>query len=200
MGKESIQAEERYLTKCANGISPGMILLKAKLCMHHPLIMACSRFLTSADKSGFTIKEEGHQLGGKTREKGQSQVHLPTKCYIQIGIGHQTQAVKARGSLAPVEHWVLPHLPGTGVHCLCIQPENQVAQTKTNTGQNKIMPWIINTWPLWGSHTLSSRCYQHLAKCHAHSPLGLPHHPLHALEAWQTETGVEGGTTALHQR
>ena len=104
MGKKSMQAEERYLlSKCASGIGPGMILLKAKVCMHHPPTMPCSRFLTSADKSGFAIKEEGPQLGGESREKGQSQVHLPTKDYIQISIGHQTQAVKARGSLAPAE-------------------------------------------------------------------------------------------------
>lgn len=148
MGKESMEAEERYLTRRASGIGPGIILLKAKICTHHPPTMACSRFLANADNSGFSIKEEGPQLGGESREKGQNRVHLPTKGYIQIGIGQQTRAVKARGSLAPAElgtstppwHWGA---------LLRIRPENQAAKTKTDTGQNRVTPRITSTRPLW---------------------------------------------------
>lgn len=48
MGQESKKAEERYLNKCARGIGPEMILLKAKICVHHPPSATCSRFLTNA--------------------------------------------------------------------------------------------------------------------------------------------------------
>jgi len=60
MGQESVQAEERYLTKCTSGIGPEMSLLKAKVCMPHPTTMACSRFLTSAEKKWL------YHEGGKT--------------------------------------------------------------------------------------------------------------------------------------
>lgn len=68
---------------------PRMILLKAKVCMHHSPAMVCSRFLTSAGKTGISVKEEGPQLGEESRKMEQSQLYLPTQCYIQIGIGHQ---------------------------------------------------------------------------------------------------------------
>lgn len=121
MGKETTQAGERKLTNCASRIGPGMVLLKAKTCMRHPPTRARFRLLTSADRSGCAVKEEGAQLGGESREKGQSRVHLPTKGLIQIGVGHQTGAVTARGGLAPA----VRNLRGTGVQPLHIRPENQ---------------------------------------------------------------------------
>lgn len=113
-----------------------MVLLKAKICTHHPPAMACFSFLSGTDSSGFAVKEEGPQLGGESGEKGQSRVHLPTKDLIQMGVGHQTGAVKARGGLAPP----VRNLRGTGAQCLHIRPENQAAQNKTDTAQDEITP------------------------------------------------------------
>lgn len=36
MGKEGMQGEERYLTECVSGTAPGMILLKATICLLPP--------------------------------------------------------------------------------------------------------------------------------------------------------------------
>lgn len=85
MGKESMQAEQRYLSKCASGIGPGMILLKAKVCTHHPAAMTCSRFLTSAGKSGF----QGGRTPAGRGEKGD---------------GTETGASSNQG-LHPKRHW-----------------------------------------------------------------------------------------------
>lgn len=85
MGKESMQAEQRYLSKCAGGIHPGMMLLKAKVCTHHPATMTCSRFLTGAGKSGF----QGGRTSAGRGEKGD---------------GTETNASSNQG-LPPNRHW-----------------------------------------------------------------------------------------------
>lgn len=56
---------------------------------------------------------------------------FPTKGFIQAGTGHQSQAVKAGGSLAAAEECVPPM-------ALCVGSEKQAAQIKTGAEQHKI--------------------------------------------------------------
>lgn len=136
-GWESMQAEERCLTKRASGIGTGMILLKAKVCMHHSAAMVCSPVQA---KLAFPSRRKNRSWERRGEEKKGTEPSASSNPVLHSNRHWAPNlTVKASGNLAPGDQQVPPHLQDTRVHSLHIYPENQAAQAKTGTGQKKMV-------------------------------------------------------------